>query len=170
VILTQLELETLYSELEKPLYNFALRWVWNPSVAEELLQEAFLRVWRHRDNLERSTLKALFYKTVQNLALNERRKSYLRKNIPLLDWFIEGQDRTLELDFIKQQNLQELKAALEALPLELKETLLLTEFSDLTQEEIGKSLGIPAGTVASRRNRALKMMQISTAQRNEKLL
>ena len=44
MILDRTELEKLYSVLEKPLYNFALRWVWNPSLAEELVQEAFLRL------------------------------------------------------------------------------------------------------------------------------
>jgi len=45
------------------------------------------------------------------------------------------------------------------LPSKLKETILLTEFSEMTYDEIGKSLGIPAGTVGSRRNKAVNIIK-----------
>jgi RNA polymerase sigma-70 factor (ECF subfamily) len=51
---------------------------------------------------------------------------------------------------------QRLRNAIEALPLDLRQVLLLTEYSGLKQREIGQLLGIPAGTVASRRNTAIR--------------
>lgn len=152
---SEAELEALYLRLEKPLYNFALRWVWNPGQAEEIVQEAFLRLWRHREQIEPATVKALMYKTVQNLALNERRKHVLKST---LTWFFNDESPTLEEEYIQRQDWAQVKRGIESLPKELRETLLLCQFSDLTYEEIGQMQDIPAGTVASRKSRALKMM------------
>ena len=52
-----------------------------------------------------------------------------------------------------------LQKVINDLPPKLKETVLLTEFSDMTHDEISKSLSIPAGTVGSRRNKAIGMMR-----------
>ncbi len=149
------ELDHFYIEVETALYNFALRWTWNPSLAEELVHDAFIRVWRHRDQVEMKTLKGLLYKTVQNLALNERRRAKLLETLPLLSWMFEGKNSSLEVDFIKRENLSQLQAALETLPKDLRETFLMCQFSDMSHDEIGEALGIKAGTVASRKNRAL---------------
>jgi len=159
VDLSRQELENIYLELEKPLFNFALRWVWNRALAQELVQDAFVRIWSHRSRIERSTLKGLLYKTVQNLAINERRKMRLRAITPLLDWFLGNEKPGLEQDFIRQQDLEMVQKALDLLPDEMRETLLMCEFSDMTHEQIGQALNIPAGTVASRRNRGMKLMQ-----------
>jgi RNA polymerase sigma-70 factor (ECF subfamily) len=160
VTLERAELEKLYLDLEKPLYNFALRWVWNPRLAEELVQEAFLRLWRYRDNVDMATVKGLLYKTLQNLALNERRKVAIRQVIPFLEFFVgEESEAVLEADAILKQDLQKMKTVLEGLPHELREILLMCEFSDMTYDEIGIALEIPAGTVASRKNRAMKMLK-----------
>jgi RNA polymerase sigma-70 factor (ECF subfamily) len=52
-----------------------------------------------------------------------------------------------------------MKLVLENLPRELREILLMCEFSDMTYDEIGVALEIPAGTVASRKNRAMKVLK-----------
>ena len=153
------DLDAFYSEIEAPLYNFALRWTWNPSLAEDLVHDAFIRVWRKRDEVDRATLKGLLYKTVQNLALNEKRKAKLREAVPLLGWVIPERHLGAEGDFVQRENLLELKSALDVLPEELRETLLMCQFSDMSYEEVGAALGISSGTVGSRRNRALTALR-----------
>jgi RNA polymerase sigma factor (sigma-70 family) len=51
------------------------------------------------------------------------------------------------------------RKAMEELPDDLRKTFLMCQFSDLTQLQIGEVLGIPPGTVASRRNRALFLIR-----------
>ena len=58
-----------------------------------------------------------------------------------------------------KEKIQLLKKTINNLPSKLKETILLTEFSNMTYDEIGKSLGIPAGTIGSRRNKALNTIK-----------
>ena len=63
----------------------------------------------------------------------------------------------VQLQYKQQQQL--LRRALAALPQLEREVLLLTEYSELTLAQTAQVLTIPAGTVASRRNRALKILQ-----------
>jgi RNA polymerase sigma-70 factor (ECF subfamily) len=157
--ISRLELETFYQQSETPLYNFALRWVWNPALAEEIVQDAFVRLWRRRESIEAPTLKGLAYKTVQNLALNELRKNRIRQSIPLLGWLLERESPDLESEFIFREGLANLQKAMSQLTHELQETLLLCQFSDMSYAEIGQNLGVPEGTVASRKNRAMKILR-----------
>lgn len=81
------DIEKFYLEFETPLYNFALRWVWNPALAQDIVQDAFVKIWQKRDQVNKKTLKGLLYKTVQNFSLNEIRKRKLRQAVPLGELF-----------------------------------------------------------------------------------
>jgi RNA polymerase sigma-70 factor, ECF subfamily len=152
------DLESIYRHLEVALFNVALRWVFNAAVAEDLVHEAFIRIWNKRDTVEIATLKGLLFKTVQNLAINEARKIRLRSSPrfaePILEWF-----RTESAPADQDRELADLRAAMERLPFELREVIVLSEFSEMSYEEIGAALGVPAGTVGSRKNRALRLMR-----------
>lgn len=162
--LTKQELEKFYLEFEGPLYNFALRWVWNQAAAQDLVQEAFVRIWQNRQNVDQATLKSLLFKTVQNLAINQRKRSKLGEQLPILNWLIGGVTVSIESDFIQKQNLELLHTALESLDEDLRKTFLICEFSDLSQEEIAQILNVAVGTVGSRRNRAIKAIQLHLQQ------
>jgi RNA polymerase sigma-70 factor (ECF subfamily) len=159
VAISKDELDRFYSEIETSIYNFALRWTWNPSLAEELVHDAFIRIWRRRDEVDAHTLKGLLYKTVQNLAINERRKARLRESIPMLEWIMRERTPSTEDDFLQRENLSALQQALDSLPSELRETLLMCQFSDMSYDEIGLALGISPGTVGSRKSRALAALK-----------
>lgn len=154
--ITRAELEKLYGSLERPLYNFALRWVWDPGLAEELVQEGFVRVWQRRDQVKPETIKSLLFKTIQNLCKNERRKRVLRESLPILEWFLKPD---LHEEFVRDQDVRRLYEALESLPSELRETLLLLQFSEMSYEEAALILEVPSGTVASRKNRAMRFLK-----------
>ena len=46
------DLERLYVRLEKPLCNVVFRWVWNMDEAQDLVQDAFVRLWRMRTRVD----------------------------------------------------------------------------------------------------------------------
>ena len=50
------DLERLYARLEKPLCNVVFRWVWNMDDAQDVVQDAFVRLWRMRDRIDPATL------------------------------------------------------------------------------------------------------------------
>ena len=155
--LNKRELEEFYRALETPLYNFALRWVFHPALAEDIVHDAFIRVWSRRDEVDLTTLKSLLYKSVQNLALNEIRNRRVRDAIPILNWLLPV--KTPEGLLLEDEELNALRAGLEKLPPNLREALLLTEYSDMSHAEIARTLEIAEGTGGSRRNRALQLLK-----------
>src|SRR5262245_56379754 len=72
-------IEQLFAELESPLLGYAQRLTGEPGTAEDLVQEAFMKLHAQFDNVREP--RKWLYRTVHNLALNNRRAS--NKIIPL---------------------------------------------------------------------------------------
>jgi RNA polymerase sigma-70 factor (ECF subfamily) len=62
-----------YRRLEKPLYNVVYRMIWDAAESQDVVQDAFLRCWRHKDDIRAEGFKALLFRTALNLARNRRR-------------------------------------------------------------------------------------------------
>lgn len=153
------EFEQAYIQLEGSIYNYLVRWVWCPEKARDLAQESFVRVWRRRADVRSETLKAYVYQTARRLAMNEKRRRELFHFIrPLLVDEDHSSD-TPEARFLKDEGLRKLKQGMDQLSGGLRDILLLSEFSDLSYGEISQVLGIPEGTVASRKNRAMSQLK-----------
>jgi len=153
-------LEDLYIRLEKPLYNVVFRWVWNREEAQDLVQEAFVRLWRMHDRVRLETVEPLIYRIALNLAANRRRAKKIRRWITLDSAnHVASEKRNSAEQLESQERDLAVRLAVDALPERLRRVILLSEFSGLTYEQIGLSLGIPPGTVASRRNAAIKLLQ-----------
>ena len=158
--LTRSELEALYLELEVPLFNTVYRWLWEREEALDVVQETFLRIWRSRDRVERETLRPLCYKIALNLASNRLRAKRIWKWVSL--GAVSGRragDPHGEEELARRQEIDMTRAVVERLPEKLKRVVMLCEFSGMTYEEVGRTIGISPGTVGSRRNRALELMR-----------
>jgi RNA polymerase sigma factor (sigma-70 family) len=94
-----------------------------------------------------------------NLASNRRRSWRMWRYIGIDAASAEASAApSSEAALATAQTRQRVRVAIEALPERLREVILLTEYSELTHQEIGKALGIPAGTVGSRRNTAIAQL------------
>lgn len=156
--LTRVSLENLYLELEKPLFNVVLRYVWNREEAQDLVQESFIRLWKMRDRVEMVTVKPLLYKICLNLAASTLRRKKILTFLSLDK--VAKEPRAKGTHNPEQtEEIRLLRRLINELPSNLKESIILTEFSEMSYDEIGKFLGVPAGTVGSRRNKALNMIK-----------
>ena len=147
-------LERLYQRMERPLFNIALRWTWNEAEAQELVQEAFLRLWSARRRLRMETVDSYLYRTVLNLAQKHARR---RETWGRVRAMLTGGEPDPTPD--ARCDDERVRAAIRALPDDLRATLLLCEYSDLKQREIGEIMGIPTGTVGSRRELAIRRLK-----------
>jgi RNA polymerase sigma factor (sigma-70 family) len=144
----------VYRRLEKPLYNVVYRVIWDATESQDVVQDAFLRCWRRKDDIRADGFKALLFRTALNLASNRRRRTRI--------WRMVG---VAELDDVADEGASSdalskpVKEALEALPTILRDVLLLTELAGMTYPEIAAALGIAEGTVGSRRTRALALLR-----------
>lgn len=153
-MLDQKLIEKLYGRLERPLFNIALRWTWNEAEARELVQEAFVRLWSARWRVRSDTVEAYLYRIVLNLGQKHARR---RESWGKISNLLPGADRGMSPeDTVDNSRLRD---AIQSLPADLRNVLLLCEFSDLKQRQIAGLLDIAPGTVASRRHVAVKRLK-----------
>ncbi|HET6632557.1 MAG TPA: RNA polymerase sigma factor [Rhodanobacteraceae bacterium] len=142
-----------YRRLEKPLYNVLYRQLWQREDCQDLIQDAYVRIWARRATVEEATLDALVWTTALNLARNRLRWRRLWRHQPLDEAMPAA---GAPVDYAAARQLRE---ALRQLPATARDVLLLSEFSGLRGHEIAALLGIPAGTVASRKHQAMQRLK-----------
>jgi RNA polymerase sigma-70 factor (ECF subfamily) len=148
--------EELYRLYEKPLTNYLFRLCGNRARAEDLLQDAFLRLWKAAPNYEPSAkVSTYIFRIAHNLFLNDaarRRERTLES--------MEAETRSDPASDLNRRELQSaVQRAVEALPEGEREVLLLSEYSGFKYAEIAEILGIPVGTVKSRMFSAIQRLK-----------
>jgi RNA polymerase sigma-70 factor (ECF subfamily) len=157
-------LEQLFADHERALFNVAYRYVWNAEDARDVVQDAFVRLWRKRERVDWPRAAGLAYTIVLGLASNRRRGQRIRRAI--VGWW-EGDAAdaaaTADARLVDAERDAAARGAIDALPERLRSVLVMCAFSDLDHAAIGAILGIPAGTVGSRRHEALVRIRAMVA-------
>ena len=139
------------------VYGAAMRVVRNPSIAEELAQDTFLRAFRALDGFRGdSQVRSWLYRIATNLAKNAvtRRKEYPT------DQGLDLPVHTHPTARLETQAMSiDLRAAIDRLPDKLREPLVLREFEELSYEEIAKKTDTPLNTVRTRILRARRALR-----------
>ena len=147
-------LEALYVQHERGLYNVAYRYTWYAEDARDVVHDAFVRMWRKREAIDWPRAAGLAYRTVLGLAANRRRANAVRAVFGLrahADPAVPSADELLEA----ARDDAAVRRGIDRLPETLRSVLVMCAFSDLDYAAIGEVLGIPAGTVGSRRTTAI---------------
>ncbi len=154
------EWQDLYRRLEKPLYNFAYRYVWVAQEAEDVVHDAFLQIWERRERMLAPTADRYLWVAVLNSCRKRRRWARAKRFLQIEDSAHElPAARSAESTAAHREESERLRAAIERLPEPQRAVLLLAEFSEMSYESIAQLLSIPAGTVASRRHLAVKQLR-----------
>ena len=140
----------------KVLFGTAYRMTRNRQLAEDLVQEAFLLAWRNIPSFRLGTnFKAWLLRILLNRTISELRKKRVPE-IVLDDQVVKLSDPHEVVGLILQKEEQQrIRRALERLPDNQREAMVLRYYADLTVPEIAKALGWREGTVKSRLHRAL---------------
>lgn len=155
------------------LYNAALRMAKLRQEAEGLVQDTYLLAYKGFDSFQRGTnCKAWLFKILRNLFINKYRKDVRLPDTiqyeEIENFYLFNQvasNRDLYPDLSKEPNRlkeligEEVNAALEDLPVEFKEVVILSDIEGFTYEEISRITEVPIGTVKSRLNRARGYLQ-----------
>ena len=145
-------------------YNLA-RWLTrNDTDAEDVVQEAYLRAFRFFGGFHgadgRSWLLAIVRNTCYTWMQHNRSPELTN---PLDDDLheIESKDLNPEALLLQTANTQMVRQALEELPMEFREVLVLREFEEMSYREIAGITDLPLGTVMSRLARGRKQLQLA---------
>jgi len=142
----------LYDNYSGALYGIIYKMVENKELAEDILQEVFVKIWNNFSNYTntKGRLFTWMLNITRNLTIDTLRSKSYKKQVKIqgyensVDNFIDNAASTEQFDSLGiRKNLTRLKN-------DQKQIIDLAYFSGFTQEEIAKQLSIPLGTVKTR--------------------
>ena len=149
-------------------YNFA-RWLLrNDSDAEDAVQETYLRAFRFFGGYHGGDSRAWLLSIVRNTCytwLQQNRSRELMNPIDDAPEIAATADANPETRLLQRIDAELLRRALEELPIEFREVMVLREMEGLSYKEIAALAELPIGTVMSRLARARKRLQQTLAGR-----
>ena len=145
--------ETLIRAVSPELYRYALGLCRNPDLAEDLVQETFMRAWRSQRTLKSAGAARAWLYTILR---NEHARLYERQRPEVWDPATLPQVATKEYDTSTEAFV--LRRALYELDIEYREPLLLQVMGGFSCKEIGDMLNLKVNTVLTRLFRARKAL------------
>ena len=149
------DLESLVREHAALLFKVAYGVLRNSHDAEDVVQEAFLRV--HRTGVQSvNDLRAWLATIAFRLAIDRRRRP---EPLDLADFELPSREPDAERQSIHRQQVERLQRLIVALPDELRHTLVLSVVEELNSRQIGEILGIPESSVRGHLMRARQLLK-----------
>jgi len=158
-------LAALMERYWRPMVAFALDKVRGQDAAEDLVQEAFVRVWERRRQLRLdASPRAYLYRVLRNLITDEFRRHRMRERFR---WFkslgepaeVPSPSATLEAGELASAA----ERAIAALPERRRDVFVLAHLHGLSYREVGETLGITPRTVANHMTLALSQLRVALA-------
>ena len=164
-------MELLYERYNRVLYSLAYRMVADHQVAEDLLQDAFLSVWRRASSYatQSGTVRSWLISIVHHRTIDYLRAVRRRAGLKEVTWEeVELDERTAFPDVweeaLRSVQSAQLRAALLNIPLEQRIVIELAYFQGWTHSEIAEGCELPLGTVKARMRLGLSRLKGLLAQ------
>jgi RNA polymerase sigma-70 factor (ECF subfamily) len=154
----------LMERWELPVKSVIGRIVLNAGEAEELAQETFVRVWQQREKFrEGADVRPWVFSIAVNLARNRLRWWRRRPTVELQEWDEAEESQTGRKedggDLERKEQVAAVREAIAALPVELREVIVLFEFEEMSQAEIAVTVGATVKAVETRIARAKEKLR-----------
>jgi RNA polymerase sigma-70 factor (ECF subfamily) len=143
------------------LYAYAIVLSRNPAMAADLVQETYLRALKAKESLRPdSNVKSWLFTILRNIWLNQLRHERAGPKIAELDSDVNLADVSISTSedphdlYVRNLQREQVRTAIQQLPIEFREIIILREYEELSYSEIASLLQCPVGTVMSRLARA----------------
>jgi len=153
----------LYRRYGRRLYRFGMQALGNDGLAEEMVHECFVRLWRAAGRYDpgRANVGTYLFVIARSVALDIRKRPSSRELLPLEEVYTPPQFDKVEqvLDSLV------MREALDTLSVAHRQVIRLAHDQDLTQSQIAEKLGLPLGTVKTRMFHAARALRAALDER-----
>jgi RNA polymerase sigma-70 factor (ECF subfamily) len=156
--------EAVYERHSGAAFSLAYRMVGRGNVAEDVVQEAFLSIWRSGARYERArgSVRTWVLGIVHHRAIDQLRRSSVhdkrRASDEGLEERLESGERT-ETEVARREEAASIRSAMTTLPADQSHVIELAYFGGFTHTEIAEILGAPIGTVKGRMRLGLEKLR-----------
>jgi RNA polymerase sigma-70 factor (ECF subfamily) len=176
---SELAYQEMVSRFGSKLLGYFYRNIGRMSEAEDLVQELFLRVVKGlKKYKEKERFEVWIFQMARHLLIDywRKKKVLLSSDMPMneeedietIEMMLETKDESPHDRMVKKEMLDDLQGALERLPAEQREVILMRYFSGLSFEEISKMNNRPIGTILARAHRAtVKLKELLSVGRSD---
>jgi RNA polymerase sigma-70 factor (ECF subfamily) len=150
----QTAMAALFDKYSRLVYSIALRVLREPGLAEDVMQEVLLQVWRQPGGFvsQRGSLGAWLAVVARNRSIDVIRR---RANLTPLEDLVLPEPKNLQRSVEENHLMDQVRVAVDTLPKEQQTPLHMAYFEGLTHTEISERTGTPLGTVKTRIRTAL---------------
>lgn len=156
-------LRELYRGFERPLYTLGRRWLQDPNLAEELVQEVSIRIWKRAKSFDpaKGAAGSWIFGVARNVA-SDLATARQKAPVPVEDTRAVAEAWNEESAWTAWQ----VSRAVKELPIDQQKVVELAYVLQMTQVEIAETLGVPLGTVKTRLYSALRKLKKALAELN----
>ena len=158
----ELVFEKVFKQYFKALQNYAYTILNDLDIAEEMVQNVFLKIWEKRGKLPQdASIGSYLYKSVYHESLNWLRHEKVKFSHQQHTLYSMKDETDNAADRIKMKQLEEhLQKALNDLPQQCRTIFQMSRFDELRYREIADELGISIKTVENQMGKALRIMRL----------
>jgi len=159
-------LQLIYERYERPMYTFAYRIVKDSMLAEEILQELFLRIWNAAEKYDedQGKLSSWMFTLTRNIAIDGLRRRQIRtaQQVVETEQLNRTQDESADTENAVEAKVigEQVREAMRNLSQDQHQVVELIYFGGYTQQEVSVNCDIPLGTVKSRVRLAMKALKL----------
>jgi RNA polymerase sigma-70 factor (ECF subfamily) len=164
--------EVVFERHSDAAFSLAYRMCGRRSMAEDVVQEAFLSVWRSGARYEagRGSVRSWILSVVHNRTVDAFRRSVVRDARDVPDAGITERmpaDERTEVEVERREDASQVRSAMDDLPADQRRVIELAYFGGFTHTQIAEMLQLPAGTVKGRMRLGLTKLRMSLGDRAE---
>lgn len=150
----------LFEKYYPALCHFAQQFTADSQLAEEIVQDLFVKIWEKRDSLQVDfSLKQYLFRSIKNLCINFLRHEKIKKKYASDIQKNPEPDDNADHWFLEIDLMKKIEESIESMPPRRKEIFLLSREQGLKYKEIADSMGISVKTVEAQMGLALKHLR-----------